>query len=57
MVEFNLFHATNGVTMGLCLPKQCSNQLVTDVLSAGFKVSGLPIEIYRVVSDPQNFVF
>ena len=57
MVEFNVFNATNGITMGLCMPKECSNSLITKVLSAAFKASGTPISIYRVVEDPQNYPF
>ena len=43
--------------MGLCMPKQCSNSLITTVLSQAFKASGTPISIYRVVTDPQNYPF
>jgi len=57
MVEFNVFNATNGITMGLCMPKECSNSLITTVLSQAFKASGTPISIYRVVTDPQNYPF
>lgn len=57
MVEFDLAHLTKGITMGLCLPKQCSNRLVTTVLTEAFKLSGTPIYIYRVVTDPQDYQF
>jgi hypothetical protein len=57
MIEFDLAHLTQGITMGLCLPKECSNALVTSVLKEGFKLSGLPIYIFRVVTDPQNYTF
>lgn len=45
MIEFDLYHKTKGITMGICLPKQCSNQLITTVLREAFKLSELPIYI------------
>lgn len=57
MIEFDVMHLTKGITMGICLPKQCSNRLVTTVLTEAFKLSGTPIYIYRVVTDPQNYQF
>ena len=57
LIEYDFNHQTKGITMGLCLPKQCSTRLVTTVLREAFKVSGLPIEVYRVITDPDTYPF
>jgi hypothetical protein len=57
MIEFNVLNATNGITMGICLPKECSHNLVNNVLTEAFKLSGLPVSIYRVVTNPQDYDF
>lgn len=57
MIEFNVANVTKGITMGICLPKECSNKLVTNVLSEAFKLSGLKVGIERVVTNPQDYPF
>lgn len=45
LIDFNVFNATDGITMGICLPTQCSHQLVTYVLTTAFRLSGAPIAV------------
>jgi hypothetical protein len=43
--------------MGICLPKQCSHNLVSFLLTEAFDLSGTPIKVQKVISDPQNIQF
>ena len=57
LIDFRVFQQVDGITMGICLPRQCSHKLVTSVLTAAFKLSGGTIEVEKVVTDPQNIQF
>jgi hypothetical protein len=57
LIDFSLLKQVDGITMGICLPKQCSHKLVTYVLTTAFKLSGTPIAVEKVVTDPQNIRF
>lgn len=57
LIDFNVFNAIDGITMGICLPSECSHNLVTYVLTTAFKLSGAPIAVEKVVTDPQNIKF
>jgi len=57
LIDFRVFNATDGITMGICLPNQCSHNLVSNLLTTAFKLSGTPIKVEKVVTDPQNIEF
>jgi hypothetical protein len=51
LVEVGAGGIDTSIFVGMCLPKQCSDTVITKSFDSAFKILGLPFEVFSLDSN------
>jgi TctA family transporter len=57
VIEFGSGGVDAQAFVGLCLPRQCSDGVITKSINSAFKIMGLPLNVFSIDSNTENYDF